>query len=109
MANLASGVWHDAEGLVVVVVQNATAPTDAEWASYCAHIASGLEAKKPSGIAITDGGGPNAVQRGKVNDLLGGRQVRSAVVSDSRLIRGIVTALTWFNRETAAFSPAAID
>jgi hypothetical protein len=109
MANLAAGVWEDGSGVVVVVVQNATAPTDAEWDGYCAHIAAGLRVTNASGLAITDGGGPSASQRGKVNDLLAGRQVRSAVVSDSRVIRGIVTALAWFNRETAAFSPATID
>jgi hypothetical protein len=109
MPNLASGVWQDAEGAVVVVVENNIAPTDAEWDAYCRHIAATLKVENASGIAITDGGGPNTVQRGKVNDLLAGRQARSAVVSDSRMIRGVVTALSWFNRLTRAFSPAAID
>jgi hypothetical protein len=108
MPNLAAGVWQDAQGAVVIVVENAIAPTNAEWNGYCEQVARAVSLANASGIAITDGGGPNTPQRGQINDLLAGRQAPSAVISDSRMIRGIVTALSWFNKKTYAFSPNEI-
>jgi len=58
-----------------------------------------------AGVALTDGGTPNALQRHRVNEALSGRRVRSAVVSNSVALRSVITALRWFNPETAAFSP----
>jgi hypothetical protein len=107
--NLATGVYRDDVGPVVLVVQNAVSPTDEEWGLYVANIRACLQAHNGSGIAFTDGGHPNALQRGRVNDVLAGQRAPSAVVSTSMALRGVVTALRWFNPDTAAFSPKHID
>lgn len=49
------------------------------------------------------------LQRGRVNDVLAGRRAPSAVVTNSLALRGVVTALRWFNPDTAAFAPKNID
>jgi hypothetical protein len=108
VGNLACGVWQDDEGAIVIVVENAISPTVEEWNAYCAKVEATLHRTKPRGIALTDGGGPNAAQRNQINELLAGREAPSAVVTDSLMVRGIVTALSWFNKQTAAFSPLAI-
>ncbi len=104
MPNLATGVFRDSVGVVVVVVQNGVAPTHEEWELYLANIGGCLDEINAAGIAITDGGTPNALQRRRVNEVLCGRRARSAVVSNSVGLRSVITALRWFNPETAAFS-----
>jgi hypothetical protein len=59
-------------------------------------------------LTFTDGAGPTAAQRADMRDFLGGRQLRLAVVSASRLTRGIVTAISWFNPAIRVFAPAEL-
>lgn len=88
-------------------------PTDEEWAEYVDFTVKNL-AHFTSTMIITEGGAPNAMQRGSMNDLLEakGFKQKVAVVTVSRLARGIVTALSWFNPNVRAFStvqvPAAL-
>jgi hypothetical protein len=56
-------------------------------------------------LVFTDGGAPNATQRSEINDWLRGRSIRTAVILSSPLVRGIVTALNWFNRDIKPFAP----
>src|SRR5262249_27181347 len=83
-------------GDLFVVVHRAKPPTDEEWTDY-------LESWRPLDmgnmrtLVFTDGGGPNPAQRKAATEALGGKSSLTAVVSSSPLIRGIVTALGWFN------------
>jgi hypothetical protein len=104
MPNLATGIYRDSVGVVVVVVQNDIAPTNEEWDIYLENIGNCRDEGNASGVAFTDGGTPNALQRQRVNDALCGRRACSAVVSNSIAVRSVITALRWFNPETAAFS-----
>jgi hypothetical protein len=87
-----------------VVVHRARPPTDAEWTDY-------LDSWKPLDMSamrtlvFTDGGGPNPAQRKAANAALAGKSSLTAVVSSSALVRGIVTALGWFNPKIKAFGP----
>lgn len=89
-------------------------PTDAEWAEYISFTDQNMKSIK-STMIVTEGGGPNATQRGNLNDLFEARNFKTkvSVVTLSRLVRGIVTALSWFNPNVKAFStiqiPAALD
>jgi hypothetical protein len=56
-------------------------------------------------LVFTDGGAPNATQRSEINEWLAGRKIRTAVVMSSPLVRGIVTALNWFNKDIKPFAP----
>src|SRR5580700_663486 len=90
-----------------LVVFGASNPTDDEWVDY-------LDVTRQHGIdrttqlIFTDGGGPTSTQRKYLNDLLAGRTVPVAVISASATIRGVVTALSWFNRRIKAFPPSGL-
>lgn len=89
-------------------------PTDEEWAEYMEFTRKNLKQIKCTMI-MTEGGGPNAMQRGALNDLFEAENFKGkvSVVTLSRLVRGIVTALGWFNPNIRAFStiqiPAALE
>ena len=53
-------------------------------------------------------GAPVATQRRYLNELVQGRPVPVAVVSGSAAIRGVVTAVSWFNRKVRAFPPTGL-
>ena len=90
-----------------IVVYGAASPTDEEWAAY-------LELVERHGVdetmqlIVTDGGGPTAPQRLRLNEVLDGRTVPVAVVSGSVRVRGTVATLALFNRKIKAFSPAGL-
>lgn len=89
-------------------------PTDEEWALYLEFTKKNLSNLKRN-LIITEGGGPSTMQRGLLNDLLEAQNYKPkiSIVTLSRLVRGIVTALSWFNPNVKAFStiqiPAALD
>lgn len=71
-------------------------PTDAEWEEFV-DAAAELIARTGRGkfLVLTDGGGPNATQRHAINNVCEGRDVQAAIMSDSRVVRGIVMAINW--------------
>jgi len=84
-------------------------PGDEEWGEYV-DFAIKNQAHISSTMIITEGGGPNTMQRGMMNDRLEAKGLKQkvAVVTLSRLARGIVTALSWFNPNVRAFSTSQI-
>src|SRR5690606_6571718 len=66
-------------------------------------------------LIVTEGGGPNAMQRGALDEAVGleNHPAKTAVVTVSMIARGIVTAIGWFSKGIKAFStnqlPAALD
>jgi hypothetical protein len=81
-------------------------PTDDEWKVYLTDVRQWFD-KIEGFLVISEGGGPNTLQRGEMNDVLESKKrgaFKTAVVSLSRLVRGIVTALSWFNPGIKAFS-----
>lgn len=88
-------------------------PVDDQWAAALARIAD-LKNQKKGDISnfrmlvLTDGGAPNASQRGQLfTDLLGGKTKSAAVsnVLSNRLKRGIATAVTWLNPSFKVYAP----
>jgi hypothetical protein len=112
LPNLAASLWSGPGIVVVLVVLNDVAPTDAEWETF-AHIAEqNVRSHNVHSLALTDGGGPNATQRARVNAILGkgrDRNIHSAVVTESPMIRGVVGVLRLFHPDTEAFSPPQIQ
>lgn len=85
-----------------VVVYGTEEPTNEEWTSYLREIErQGVE--RTMQIIYTNGGGPNAVQRRYLEELLDGRVVPVAVLSDIASIRRMVMAMSWFNGKIRAF------
>ena len=66
-------------------------------------------------LIVTEGGAPTATQRQLMNEELAAylkenpRSLRSAIVTASTFVRGVVTALSWFHPGYCAFSPAHMD
>ncbi|NUP05419.1 MAG: hypothetical protein HOW73_05090 [Polyangiaceae bacterium] len=89
-------------GDTVAMVHTADPPSDEEWDAYLASQRAHWSARV---LVFTEGGGPTTLQRGRLNDALAGRIVKTAVVSSSAVIRGIVTALSWFNPGIKSFLP----
>lgn len=97
-------------GNVVIGVHSEDDPDDADWKAY---LDAGREILAKDGdlrvLAFSEGGGPNSVQRSQVNDLFKDRPQRVAVMLNSRLARGAVTALSWFNKQIQSFNLEQID
>jgi hypothetical protein len=90
-----------------IVVYGVHDPTDAEWVGYLEDVERhGIE--RTQQLISTEGGGPNATQRRYLNELLDGRPVPVAVMSGSTPIRGVVTAMSWFNRAIRFFPPTCL-
>lgn len=92
---------------VLVLVHAAEDPGDDEWMEYVQEIKRQGSVLLPQ-IVLTDGGRPNSTQRKLLTDVLAGRGMKVAVLSASTLVRGVVTAISWFNRDIRSFEPHAL-
>lgn len=98
------------DGRFFILLHTEAAPSDAEWTAFVtatevAARQAGKDFSQLRQLVITDGGGPSSTQRKQANAMLGGSTIRVAVVSQSTAIRGVVTALSWFNSLIKAFNP----
>lgn len=99
---------------ILILVHSKDSPSDAEWVGYLQD-AKQWRDKIEGFLVVTEGGGPNKPQRSQMNDALeaGKRGGKTAVVTLSRIARGIVAALSLVNPGIKAFStvhiPAALD
>jgi hypothetical protein len=97
-----------AGGGLMLLVHTDRPPTDAEWEPYYDELIK-HDPDQLRSLAFTDGGAPSGAQRKQVNDFLKGRASRAAVVSPSTMVRGVVTALSWFNSQMKVYSPKEVD
>jgi hypothetical protein len=89
---------------LIVSVHSAEAPTDEDWSAYLQLCRRKMARERLGALAVTAGGGPNSKQRAALQELLRGGPVPGAVVTDSPVVRGIVTALGWFNPAIRGFA-----
>ncbi len=101
------------EPRTAVLVHTRDTPGDDEWRTYLAALKARLDQQGKSvvSLVVTEGGGPNTVQRTDMNEALlkDGGSFSTAVVTESRVARGIVTAMSWFNSGIRAFAPKQLD
>jgi hypothetical protein len=95
-------------GDLMILIHTSRPPSGAEWAEYIRAL-SAHDPTKLRTLVFTDGGAPNSPQRKEVNDVLGGRASRGAIVSASAIVRGAVMALSWFNPLIRAFPPTELE
>jgi hypothetical protein len=90
---------------LLILVHTKDSPTDAEWTEY-AQAASKWKRDIQGFLVITEGGGPNTMQRAELDAAIGieSHSAKTAVVTVSRIARGIVTAISWFSPGIKAFS-----
>lgn len=90
---------------VIVVVHGKQQPADEEWNAFV-----DLCAKHLNGRCLVDAdAGPTPAQRSKLNERTKAGPLQTAVCSDSSIVRGLVTAFSWFNPKIKAFSKTDID
>jgi hypothetical protein len=97
----------------MLLVHGLEAPTAEEWNEYLKLIVDS-RALVTQVVVHTDGGGPNPKQRDEVQSLYNTYKPAAppvAVLSNSVMARGIVTAISWrYGREKIrAFAPAELD
>ena len=93
---------------VVVLRETFDNPRDEEWDDFLRLLDRSRDLAKLRILVITDGGGPNAAQRARLQTVLKGRAVRVAIVTDSAKSRFIASAVSLFNRDHRGFSRAEI-
>ena len=97
------------EPRTVVLVHARENPTDEEWRAYVDALRNWVDrvGERLVSLVVTEGGGPNTVQRTDLNDTLlkAHGSFATAVITDSRVVRGMVTAMSWFNSGIRAFAP----
>lgn len=92
----------------LLTVYGAADPTDAEWA-VCAEKFKSMDLSQLRVLIYTKGGAPSAAQRKIMNDVVNGRSFPTAVVSSNVVVRGITTAMSWFNPKMKVFPPEELE
>jgi hypothetical protein len=75
----------------------------------CLDVLKGMDVRKIRALVFTRGGAPAPAQRKALADAYRGRAVPTAILSDVRFIRGVATAMSWFNPSLRSFSAEAIE
>ena len=104
-------------GTLHVIVVGEQSPTADDWKKYVEALVAeekrGIDVTQMRTLVFSDGGGPDSGQRAVVKNLLNGRATPLAIVTGNAFMRGLVTALSWFNPKARAFAPndvgAALD
>lgn len=114
---MAHMVWErpGGSGIVLLAVHTSTPPSEAEWGAWIETLIAvnerfAGELSLTANLVITDGGGPSQSQRGSVNNLVAGSRSAPpvAIVTDSRIVRTLVSGLSIFNPRLRVFPPAQI-
>lgn len=94
-------------GETVVLVSNAKAPEQAEWDAYLAKLGEHLDARagKPGRLIVFAGGGtPSSSMRLGLRKTIAERPMKTAVVTDSAVVRGIIGVFSLFVKGTRPFA-----
>lgn len=95
-------------GNLVITAQNDRPMTDEESQACLAFLKS-VDPSSLRMLVVTSGGAPTAAQRKSLNDVIQGKEMISAIVTDVIMVRGVVTAMGWFNKKIKAFSFQEFD
>lgn len=94
----------------MLLVHGPHPPGDAEWAEYLRDLASWLPGSVGL-LIVTAGGGPTGSQRRALREVTAAApdaKTPTAVVSSSRLVRGIVRAISLFAPSIRVFAPGSL-
>lgn len=104
----------DRVGSCFILAVGAKNPSDTDWDAYLAFVKENLGGRKaPVTLVSSKGGGPTPAQRQRLNDLTKSvnveKTLKVAVLTQSPVVRGIATALSWFVQGYKAFAPSDIS
>jgi hypothetical protein len=95
----------------VILVHSKAAPSDKDWNKYVEFLK--LQKKPETKILVVGKAGtppPSAAQRAKLTSVFGKVGVPTAVLTDSQIARGAVTALNWiFPQKLSAFPTERLE
>lgn len=110
MQNMAFSVLPNVGGSALfVIVISASAPSTTEWTAYIRALQKLPQLDDLKTLVITEGGGPDSVQRRLVIDLMKGKPTLTCMVSNNPVVRGLTVALSWFNPGIRSFPLDRID
>jgi len=103
-------LWKYTEGMLLVV-GGTKEPTEREFQEYYKFCEERWPPSSAYCMVVTGSAGLNPKQRDAINKLIKARKLapKVAIVTDAAMVRGVVTALSWFNPGTKAFSTAKLD
>lgn len=90
------------EGRLAVVMHGFKSPTDMEWQRFLNEGVEHGTGPHLRILVISHGGGPDGEQRKQLGRVISGTSAPTVVMSGSALVRGITSALTFFNRHIKA-------
>lgn len=93
---------------LLVMAQGSGSPSDDEVTAMVEDL-KGRDIDALRAIALSQGGGPSMAQRKRLTEIIGGRSMRFAIVSDAVKTRIIGTALGLFSAGVRSFPLAEID
>ncbi len=95
---------------LLVLRENSNTPHDQDWDDFLRILIDNRQNFPKLKILVrTDGGGPSAAQRKRLQQALDGRPVRVAVVTNSVPVRFIVSSIALLNRAIRSFANDEID
>lgn len=101
------------KGSLVLLVQAPLDPTTEDWERFLDHTADAMAAHQGCCrvLVFTAGGKPDAAQRSRSLERgwKDSRRSPVAVVSDDRLVRGVITVFSWFGLNIRAVRPDRLD
>jgi hypothetical protein len=93
---------------VLILVHGEREPQDREWDAFL-----DTYEREQSGmrglLVFTPGPSPDSARRKRLSELNERRPVPIAVLTPSRIARGVVSALSWLGLAIRAFEPDALD
>jgi hypothetical protein len=106
---MVTSLWRGSWLTVIVALNGPEFASEDDWAAYMT-VVRGCRAEDPMlartrNLALSDGGSPTARQRREVIEATDGARPVGAIVSTSRLVRGVGVALSWFMPEVKFFAP----
>ena len=102
----ASIAWGYAES-IVFVVHAPVRPEQPHWDEFMGDVRAqrGLRGV----VVMANNSRLTPLQRAEIQRWYEENKARGALVTNSRMMRGVVTAMNWFNVDMRAFSPESLD
>jgi hypothetical protein len=92
---------------LVIVVYGRSAPTSGDWDAFLRFVRdTGID--RTTHLVYSDGGRPSAAQSAQLSDLIDGREVPRAILTDSPRIRVAARIAGLLARRIRAFSPSGL-
>lgn len=102
-----TGAWTYFDTVAMLAVKADVQPVAADFDEVTADLSA---QPRLTGIVVRPRGSPpGARHRASMQELISKRSLRMAVLTESTVLRGVVTALRWFGLPVECFSDAKLD